>query len=51
MAASIVTIMGLLIAAIFVWLWAMRATPLALGRVFSWTGRASDGVVVGVPSA
>ena len=35
-----ITIMGLLIAGTFVWLWAMRATPLALGMVFSWSGGA-----------
>lgn len=32
--------MGLLIAGTFVWLWVMRATPLALGMIFSWTGGA-----------
>lgn len=35
-----ITILGLLIAGTFVWLWAMRATPLALGMVFSWSGGA-----------
>lgn len=35
-----ITIMGLLIAGTFVWLWVMRATPLALGMVFSWSGGA-----------
>lgn len=35
-----ITVMGLVIAGTFVWLWIMRATPLALGMVFSWTGGA-----------
>ena len=30
--------MGAMIAATFLWLWAMRATPLALGMAFSWAG-------------
>ena len=39
-AYAAITVMGLLIAGTFVWLWVMRATPLALGMVFSWTGGA-----------
>lgn len=35
-----ITIMALLIAGTFVCLWVRRATPLALGMVFSWTGGA-----------
>lgn len=33
--------MGLMIAATFLWLWAARATPLALGMAFSWAGTAA----------
>lgn len=33
-----VILMGAMIAATFLWLWAVRATPLALGMAFSWAG-------------
>lgn len=32
--------LALVIAGTFFWLWAQRATPLALGMVFSWSGAA-----------
>ncbi|PZX17748.1 hypothetical protein LX81_01476 [Palleronia aestuarii] len=35
-----IAIMSSLIAGTFLWLWRMRATPLALGMAFSWTGSA-----------
>lgn len=35
-----VTVIALVIAVTFLWLWRVRATPLALGMVFSWTGGA-----------
>lgn len=31
-------VLALVIAATFLWLWVQRATPLALGMVFSWIG-------------
>ena len=31
-------LMGAMIAGTFLWLWAVRATPLALGMAFSWAG-------------
>ena len=34
------TIMGLAISLTFLWLWWVRATPLALGMAFSWAGAA-----------
>ncbi|MFV0358477.1 hypothetical protein [Tropicimonas sp.] len=34
------TIMALMISAIFLWLWAMRMSPLSLGMAFSWAGAA-----------
>lgn len=34
-------IMAVVIAMTFLWLWAARSTPLALGMAFSWTGAAS----------
>ncbi|NRA99661.1 MAG: hypothetical protein HRU32_07565 [Rhodobacteraceae bacterium] len=33
-------LMGLMISGTFLWLWAERATPLALGMSFSWAGAA-----------
>ncbi|OIP82994.1 MAG: hypothetical protein AUK37_08105 [Rhodobacterales bacterium CG2_30_65_12] len=33
-------LMALMIAATFLWLWFERATPLALGMVYSWAGAA-----------
>ena len=33
-------LLALVIAGTFFWLWAQRATPLALGMVFSWSGAA-----------
>lgn len=35
------TLMAALISATFLWLWARRATPLALGMSFGWGGAAS----------
>jgi hypothetical protein len=35
------TLMAAMIAATFLWLWHVRATPLALGMAFSWAGAAS----------
>lgn len=35
-----IVLMAAMIAATFLWLWSKRATPLALGMVFSWTGGA-----------
>ncbi len=35
------TIMALMIAAIFLWLWGMRLSPLSLGMAFSWAGSAT----------
>ncbi|WP_157973518.1 hypothetical protein [Tropicimonas sp. IMCC34043] len=34
------TIMGVMIAATFLWLWAMKMSPLALGLAFAWAGAA-----------
>ncbi len=34
------TIMAVMISAIFLWLWAMRMSPLSLGMAFSWAGAA-----------
>lgn len=34
------TIMALMISAIFLWLWGMRLSPLSLGMAFSWAGSA-----------
>ncbi|MGR3513686.1 MAG: hypothetical protein ACU0GG_13065 [Paracoccaceae bacterium] len=34
------SLLALVIALTFLWLWRQRATPLALGMVFSWTGAA-----------
>lgn len=34
-------LMAVLIAGTFLWLWARRATPLALGMAFGWAGAAS----------
>lgn len=34
------TVLSVVIAVTFLWLWAQRATPLALGMVFSWSGAA-----------
>lgn len=34
------TVMALMISAIFLWLWAMRMSPLSLGMAFSWAGAA-----------
>ena len=34
------TIMALMISAIFIWLWAMRLSPLSLGMAVSWAGAA-----------
>ncbi|NDR56511.1 hypothetical protein [Aliiruegeria sabulilitoris] len=34
------TIMALMISAIFLWLWGMRMSPLSLGMAFSWAGSA-----------
>lgn len=39
-----VALMALMIAATFLWLWVVRATPLALGMAFSWAGA---GLVLG----
>jgi len=39
-----ISIMGMIIAATFLWLWWVRATPLALGMAFSWAG---SGTVMG----
>jgi len=35
------SIMAVLISGTFMWLWHVRATPLALGMAFSWLGAAS----------
>ncbi len=35
------TLMAAMISLTFLWLWAARATPLALGMAFSWAGAAS----------
>ena len=35
------TLMAAMISLTFLWLWAVRATPLALGMSFSWAGAAS----------
>ena len=35
------SLMGAMISLTFLWLWARRATPLALGMSFSWAGAAS----------
>lgn len=35
------TILAVVIALTFFWLWAKRSTPLALGMAFSWTGAAT----------
>jgi hypothetical protein len=37
---GVLTLMALWIALTFLWLWVERATPLALGMVFSWAGAA-----------
>ena len=34
------TVMALMISAIFLWLWGMRMSPLSLGMAFSWAGSA-----------
>lgn len=34
------TMMALMISAIFLWLWGMRLSPLSLGMAFSWAGSA-----------
>ena len=34
------TVMALMISATFLWLWAMRMSPLSLGMAFSWAGAA-----------
>ncbi|RYH10148.1 hypothetical protein [Tropicimonas sp. IMCC6043] len=34
------TVMALMISAIFFWLWGMRLSPLSLGMAFSWAGSA-----------
>ncbi|WP_068110408.1 hypothetical protein [Tropicimonas marinistellae] len=34
------TIMSVMISAIFLWLWGMRMSPLSLGMAFSWAGAA-----------
>lgn len=39
-----ISIMGVIIALTFLWLWWVRATPLALGMAFSWAG---SGTVMG----
>lgn len=36
-----VAVMGLAIAATFLWLWWVKATPLALGMALSWAGSAA----------
>ncbi len=36
-----ISIMGVVIALTFLWLWWVRATPLALGMAFSWAGAGS----------
>ncbi len=33
-----ISLMGVMIAVTFLWLWKARATPLALGMAFSWAG-------------
>lgn len=33
-------VLGVMIAATFLWLWAMRMSPLALGLAFAWAGAA-----------
>ncbi len=38
LAFGAVALMALMIAATFLWLWLARATSLALGMVFSWSG-------------
>lgn len=38
------TIMSVMISAIFLWLWSMRMSPLSLGMAFSWAGA---GMVMG----
>ncbi|MFA5582431.1 MAG: hypothetical protein WDA25_10815 [Paracoccaceae bacterium] len=40
LAFAAVSLMAMLIALTFLWLWHMRATPLALGMAFSWAGSA-----------
>lgn len=40
LALGVLTVMALWIALTFFWLWRERATPLALGMVFSWAGAA-----------
>lgn len=40
-ACGAIILMSVLIAGTFLWLWRARATPLALGMVFSWAGSAS----------
>ncbi len=35
-----ITLMAVMISLTFLWLWAVRATPLALGMAFSWAGTA-----------
>ena len=54
LATAAVALMALMIAATFLWLWAVRATPLALGMAFSWLGWglfAGWGRVTGAPGA
>ncbi|MFV0332880.1 MAG: hypothetical protein ACK5JR_02250 [Tropicimonas sp.] len=34
------TVMAVMISAIFLWLWGMRLSPLSLGMAFSWAGAA-----------
>lgn len=36
-----VTVMALMISAIFLWLWGMRLSPLSLGMAFAWAGAAT----------
>jgi len=54
LATAAVALMALMIAATFLWLWAVRATPLALGMAFSWLGWglfAGWGRIAGAPGA
>ena len=41
LAYGALTLMAAMISLTFLWLWARRATPLALGMSFSWAGAAS----------
>lgn len=38
LATGAMALMALMIAGTFLWLWVVRATPLALGMAFSWLG-------------